>query len=150
MKLCRCYSVNLSHVNKIQSVEINQSEVSSYGSKMEITVETCVLWKNHTLFKNMFALFIFSCLFYCCNMILNMALLWIGITAVDLSCTETMRLLGWWYTGWYCCQRATRWDTGPTTDLNYPDRNLETLLKMLPCVSSALGCGSDIVTHCGH
>jgi len=26
--------------------------------------------------------------------------------------------------GQCCSQRATRWDTGPTTDLNYPDRNV--------------------------
>ncbi len=54
------------------------------------------------------------------------------------------------------CQRATRWNTGPTTDLKYPNRNvlsilngkcpsniaqkscLANLLKQLPCVSSDL------------
>ncbi len=28
-----------------------------------------------------------------------------------------------------CCQRAIRWDTGPTTDLKYPDRNLLPILN---------------------
>ncbi len=40
---------------------------------------------------------------------------------------------GWWYTGQLfqqCCrQQATRWDTGPTTNLKYPDKNLLTILN---------------------
>ncbi len=28
-----------------------------------------------------------------------------------------------------CCQQALRWDTGPTTDLKYPDINLLTILN---------------------
>ncbi len=67
-----------------------------------------------------------------------------------------LRLMIHWATFWAmlpgnfvkcCCQRATRWDTGPVTDLKYPDRNLLPILngivpkqhcskKVAPCIIS--------------
>lgn len=49
--------------------------------------------------------------------------------------------------GQFCHQQATMWDTGPTTDLKYPDRNLLPILKakvdkqhcskkVVPCIIS--------------
>ncbi len=54
-----------------------------------------------------------------------------ALIKIILVCT--LRLMIHWATFWAmlpgnfgkcCCQRATRWDTGPTTDLKYPNRNL--------------------------